>query len=182
MNKKLVQAGSFGLLVIVLAVVPACGDWFKKDKNKDIATVANTENVKYGALNLIYLTNDKQFADAHIPGSVRMDLDQLEEKTQHWPKDIEIVTYCANYQCTASGEAVKKLHALGFTNVKVYEGGIAQWTQKAALNSSDYPVSGLGQAKWLKQEVDKSQPVDLTVQEITAEELSQKLKAQETHK
>lgn len=167
MNKKLAQVSSFGLLLVALAILPAC-DWFKSKQ----------EQVDYAPLNLIYITNsDEQFEDAHILGSVKSDVAQLEEKTKLWPKNIEIVTYCANYQCTASGEAVKKLQALGFTNVKVYEGGIAQWTQKSAQNSVDYPVVGPAQAKWLKQEVEKTQTVDPKIQEITAEELSQELKS-----
>jgi rhodanese-related sulfurtransferase len=180
MNKKLVQASSFGLLVALLAVIPAC-DWLKSNKNQQNVTapVANAENPGYTALNLIYLADQEQFDDAHIPGSIRMDVRELEEKTKHWPKDTEIVTYCANYQCTASGDAVKKLHDLGFTNVKVFEGGIAQWYQRGKQNSSDYPLTGAGQKTWLKQETEKTQAVDAQVQEISAEELSQKLKVKE---
>lgn len=38
-----------------------------------------------------------------------------------------VVTYCSNLQCPASARLAKRLHKLGYTNVKEYPEGIAGW-------------------------------------------------------
>jgi thiosulfate/3-mercaptopyruvate sulfurtransferase len=69
------------------------------------------------------------FAQAHIPdsvyagpGSQPAGLQMLEKKTASTPKDKLIVIYCGCCpwgRCPNVGPAFKRLHDLGFTNVKV---------------------------------------------------------------
>jgi rhodanese-related sulfurtransferase len=75
------------------------------------------------------------FAKANISGSVNVpgespDFAQRVEK-QIGGKDKSVVVYCASSSCPASKEAAEKLEKAGFTQVKCYEGGTAEWQQKS---------------------------------------------------
>lgn len=74
------------------------------------------------------------YEKAHIPGAVNVPLEDGEflEKVGELAgsKDKRIVTYCANFACTASTEAAKKLDAEGYKAVFDYKGGIKDWTDE----------------------------------------------------
>lgn len=72
---------------------------------------------------------DEYFTGELIPGSQRAPVDTVGRETTRLglPKDAEIVVYCASVTCPSSGQAAEKLAGLGYTNVKVYEGGVAEW-------------------------------------------------------
>jgi len=42
-------------------------------------------------------------------------------------KQREVVVYCANVACTASGDVARKVTAQGYTNVDHYAAGKADW-------------------------------------------------------
>jgi hypothetical protein len=44
--------------------------------------------------------------------------------------DIPMVTYCYNESCEADLDLQQKLNKIGFTNVKVYTGGVVEWKKK----------------------------------------------------
>lgn len=44
--------------------------------------------------------------------------------------DIPIITYCYNTGCEADLDLQQKLNKIGFTNVKIYSGGIMEWNKK----------------------------------------------------
>lgn len=48
-------------------------------------------------------------------------------------KQQEIVVYCANLACHASGGVARKLTAMGYRNVGHYAGGKAEWTAAGFL-------------------------------------------------
>lgn len=81
--------------------------------------------------------------DCHIPGSVQVPLAELPEFAKKLSKSQPIVTYCANYACTASGYAAEQLAKLGFTKVYAYEAGMAEWY------SEGYPYEGLAEESYL---------------------------------
>lgn len=55
-------------------------------------------------------------------------MEQVAQAAKGLPKDAEIVTYCGGVNCPSSKQAAEKLAALGFTNVRAYEGGLEDWT------------------------------------------------------
>lgn len=69
------------------------------------------------------------FGGELIPGSRWVALDQLGRHvaTREIRKSARIVVYCSGPQCPNSKDAGRKLVALGFTNVSVFEGGLAAW-------------------------------------------------------
>ena len=44
--------------------------------------------------------------------------------------DVPIVSYCYNPECEADTDLQEKLNKIGFTNVKLYPGGIKEWRRK----------------------------------------------------
>lgn len=68
-----------------------------------------------------------------IRGSLKIPLDQLEERLGELDKSQEVVVYCASKTCQASKNAAEKLAHHQF-NVIAYEGGIEEW------KDSGYPV------------------------------------------
>jgi rhodanese-related sulfurtransferase len=69
------------------------------------------------------------FAVGHLPGAVNVPLDGFVETAARVLPDkaAEIVVYCASDTCQNSAMAERKLRSLGYTNVRVFEGGKAAW-------------------------------------------------------
>ena len=94
--------------------------------------------------------NDKNVHDdCSIKGSINVALSDLAAFSEKLKKETEIVVYCTNYMCSASGVAAKQLKALGFERVRAYEGGNAQWFQ------ASFPVEGKCEMPYLKQVMQK---------------------------
>ncbi len=79
---------------------------------------------------------DDYFTGELISGSRRVPLDRVgrEVAERSLPKDTEIVVYCSGPGCPQSAAAAEKLGALGFTNVRAFEGGLKEW------KNADQPV------------------------------------------
>lgn len=131
-------------------------------------------------LRLVNVLDKPLYDDAHIKGtknveSICVPFMELEASVKNWDKTTPVVTYCANYQCTASGSAAKKLKELGFTDVWAYEGGTAEWYQLGKKDSS-YAIVGPAKQGYLEGAIKKPTQHEEGVQEITAAELQKKIK------
>ena len=67
---------------------------------------------------------------SHIPGSINVD--NLQQAQDLLDTDDEIVVYCSDTNCLASRAAYHYLTNNGFTNVRRFSGGLAEW-QAAGL-------------------------------------------------
>ena len=80
------------------------------------------------------------FSHEVIQGAKWVPADQLDKQlaTLGAEKSDEIVVYCSSVTCPASKTEAGRLTQLGYTNVSVYEAGLADWkeaglpTQQAA--------------------------------------------------
>jgi rhodanese-related sulfurtransferase len=72
---------------------------------------------------------DDYFTGELIPGSRRVPLDQVGREVAggRIAKDAAIVVYCSGPACPQSRAAADKLVALGFTDVRAFEGGLEVW-------------------------------------------------------
>jgi rhodanese-related sulfurtransferase len=61
----------------------------------------------------------------HIPGSLHFET--VEDAVAALDRDDEIVVYCADAYCVASIYAYRLLEREGFTRVRRYAGGVADW-------------------------------------------------------
>lgn len=70
------------------------------------------------------------FKLGHIKGAINIPLkefDARKETLASISKDKAVVAYCDGAECNSSIELAAKLHALGFTNVKIFFGGWREW-------------------------------------------------------
>src|SRR5437773_1427644 len=103
----------FILGIMSCMVIPACF-WNNKDQ---------MPKTKQNGLVIINVLNTPLYEDCHIKGSINVPFESLESYiSENIDKNAEIVLYCSNYMCAASGQACKLLKKCGFTNVWAYEG------------------------------------------------------------
>jgi rhodanese-related sulfurtransferase len=64
-----------------------------------------------------------------IPGAMYMNDTELETLAARFPADkaTPIVAFCGGYGCAKSHNVAKALLALGYTDVRVYAGGLPEW-------------------------------------------------------
>ena len=138
---------------LLLGLLPGCWD--------------NSSNNKLLVLNIL---DPELYQDCHIPGSINVPLDELEDYARELDSNCEIVVYCSNYLCTASKYAAELLQKLGFKQVYAYEAGMAEWRQRGL------PVDGLAKQQYLTVVI--AQPQELHAQNIkiiTTEALAVKM-------
>lgn len=82
---------------------------------------------------LLNVLSEENFEDEHIPGSQNIPFDDDDSDFAHRVEELVsdkndyIVAYCASAECPASTNAASALEKAGFTNVRVYEGGMREW-------------------------------------------------------
>ena len=80
---------------------------------------------------LLDVRNPREWASKHIPGSVNMPLNHLQERIAEVPRDRRIAVHCAGgYR---SSIAASILHQHGITNLIEMAGGLAAW-DAASMN------------------------------------------------
>ncbi len=88
------------------------------------------ERLENDDITLAYVLSEEQYEDEHIPGSINIPLDQVEERAEdELDKDEDIVVYCASTSCQASPKAWKLLDRRGYENVWDYEEGLKGWKE-----------------------------------------------------
>jgi rhodanese-related sulfurtransferase len=87
--------------------------------------------IEKGEVTLVEALPEQYFDQEHLPSAIQVDYEQLEEQApERLPdKDAPIVTYCASLTCRNSEIAANKLVALGYTDVREYAEGKADWIE-----------------------------------------------------
>ena len=84
------------------------------------------------------------YDSAHLPGAKNLPLEQIDALARRLIPDTgtAVVTYCAGPACPNSKVAAERLEALGYTNVREYEGGKEDWADAGLpLESSQTEVA-----------------------------------------
>jgi rhodanese-related sulfurtransferase len=148
--KKIIRAS---FLMGILFGLPGCG-----------------QEVKQRGLVVVNVLDKELFDDCHIAGSINIPLDELDQKMDSIARDADLVFYCSNYQCTGSGYAAAKFREKGFENVRVYEGGMAEWYQAGLPIEGDHLKAYLSKpSPKFTDEEESSLPI------ITMEQLAKKM-------
>mgnify|MGYP000592641085 CR=1 FL=1 len=141
---------------VVLLTISLAGCW------------GNSQAKKTGLV-VINVLDRNLYDDCHIKDSIHVPFDAIEQYAKGIDKNAEIVIYCSNYMCATSSYAASKLSEIGFANVRVYEGGVAEWFQKGL------PVEGPGRQSYLSKAMKPMNVDENPVPVITAEELARKM-------
>lgn len=67
----------------------------------------------------------EEWNTAHVPGSTLLPIEDLEERVNELPQDLELVVYCRSGN--RSAEAARILLAAGFSDVYSMDGGLDDW-------------------------------------------------------
>ena len=76
---------------------------------------------------LIMTLSARHYRAKHIPASLHFE--NIDEALTTLDPTEEIVVYCADVHCPASVYAYRLFERAGFTRVRRYAGGIADWEQ-----------------------------------------------------
>lgn len=69
------------------------------------------------------------YEQAHLPGALNLPLDEIDAlaPTLIPSPSTPVVTYCTGTTCPNSGIAAARLRALGYEDVRAFEGGKEAW-------------------------------------------------------
>jgi membrane protein DedA with SNARE-associated domain/rhodanese-related sulfurtransferase len=76
---------------------------------------------------IVDVRTTRSFAATHIPGALRMTLDEVDSQLAALPRDREIVLYCTCPNEASAARVARVLMDRGFTRVRPLEGGLDSW-------------------------------------------------------
>ena len=81
------------------------------------------------ALTVVDVLPESSYVEWHIPGAISLPLELIGSHARELlpDRDVEVVVYCGNAECSRSLHASQQLHELGYSNIRIYRGGIADW-------------------------------------------------------
>jgi len=89
---------------------------------------------EYSKMMIIDARDAAQFAKEHIPGAVNIEWRQVLAKSSSIPKDKAVLIYCNTGSLSA--QAGFALRVSGWENVKILQGGFAEWKAKGGLDAN----------------------------------------------
>ena len=89
---------------------------------------------------VVNVLHPEDYHQSHIAGSINIPLAHLKSLSGKLDKSATVVTYCAGPRCTASDKAAEQLKGLGFKDVRVYKGGIQEWSEAGRPVEKGEPV------------------------------------------
>ena len=84
------------------------------------------DRLRCGAVTLIDVRPEDEFAHGHLPGALNIPLGRLELRLAELPPDREVVAYCRGPWCVLSFEAVALLRRRGHLARRL-EDGFPEW-------------------------------------------------------
>ena len=110
-------------------------------------TISRTELqslIEAGTVTVVEALPAEYFEQGHLPGAINIPHNEVRDLAPGLlpDKDAQIVVYCANEPCPNSGIATHVLRKLGYTNVRDYEAGKAEWVEAGLPLEQAAPVMG----------------------------------------
>jgi rhodanese-related sulfurtransferase len=84
---------------------------------------------RLGELTLVDAQHPNAFRRRRLPDAVNIPADRVEALAPVLLPDLEapIVVYCGSWLCRSSDRVAARLRTLGYLEVEVYRGGLADW-------------------------------------------------------
>jgi rhodanese-related sulfurtransferase len=89
---------------------------------------------EYAKMMIIDARDAAQYGKEHIPGAVNIEWRQVLAKSTDIPKNKPVLIYCNTG--TLSAQAGFALRVSGWENVKILQGGFAEWKAKGGLDAN----------------------------------------------
>jgi rhodanese-related sulfurtransferase len=89
---------------------------------------------EYAKMMVIDARDAAQFNGAHIPGAVNIEWRQVLAKSSQIPKNKPVLIYCNTGSLSA--QAGFALRVAGWDNVRILQGGFAEWQAKGGLDAN----------------------------------------------
>jgi rhodanese-related sulfurtransferase len=89
---------------------------------------------EYAKMIVIDARDAAQFSAAHIPGAVNIEWRQVLAKSSQIPKNKPVLIYCNTGSLSA--QAGFALRVAGWDNVRILQGGFAEWQAKGGLDAN----------------------------------------------
>lgn len=89
---------------------------------------------EYTKMMIIDARDAAQYGKEHIPGAVNIEWRQVLAKSADIPKNKPVLIYCNTG--TLSAQAGFALRVSGWENVKILQGGFAEWKAKGGLDAN----------------------------------------------
>ena len=110
-------------------------------------TISRTELrdlIDAGSVTVVEALPAEYYEQGHLPGAINIPHTEVRDLAPSLlpDKDAQIVVYCANLPCPNSGIATHVLGKLGYTNVRDYAEGKADWTEAGLPLEQAAPVAG----------------------------------------
>jgi len=81
-----------------------------------------------------------QYDKEHIPGAINLEWRRVLEKRASIPRDKSVLIYCNTGSLSA--QAGFALRVAGYENVRILQGGFAEWKAKGGFDASSRAASG----------------------------------------
>ena len=116
----------------------AAREFLGEDDLEPVGREELCDRIRSGAVFLVDVRPEEEFAAAHIEGAVSVPLAELADRMRELPSDLEVVAYCRGEYCVLAYDAVRLLRAKG-RRARRMAGGMLEWriegrptTQKSA--------------------------------------------------
>jgi rhodanese-related sulfurtransferase/DNA-binding HxlR family transcriptional regulator len=111
----------------VAEVKGVLNDYFHaRDSMEAISRQELVARLKRGAVTVLDVRPEEEFALGHLPGAINVPIAQLKRRLAELPKGREIIAYCRGPYCVMSFEAVATLREKGY-RIRRLEDGFPEW-------------------------------------------------------
>ena len=112
--------------------------------NTPITRTELSDLIDAGAVTVVEALPAAYYDQGHLPGAINIPHTEVRDLAPSLlpDKDAQIVVYCANEPCANSGIATHVLTKLGYTNVRDYAEGKADWVEGGLALEQAAPVAG----------------------------------------
>lgn len=98
----------------------------ERDSLEPVSRTELMKRIEAGAVTVLDVRPEDEYALGHLPGAVNIGLDELEARVGDLSRHCEIVAYCRGPYCILAYEAVAALRGWGF-EVRRLEEGYPEW-------------------------------------------------------
>lgn len=102
------------------------GYFNRLDSMEPVAAPELFARLRDDTVTLLDVRPEDEYRAGHLPGAVRIGLDELEARMGELRADREIIAYCRGPYCVLSFQAVSELRARGF-NIRRLAQGFPEW-------------------------------------------------------